>query len=124
MYIQGEPQYDDHLKRYGHPSTAGFMEIENLWHAEHWDPEKLIKLYKRAGAKYFVALANHHDNFDCYDSTYHEWNSVRVGPHKDIVGIWEKVARENGLYFGVSNHSSHAWHWFETASYGIYGRNR
>jgi alpha-L-fucosidase len=115
MYIQGMPQYQDHLKRYGHPTQAGFMEIENLWHAEHWDPEKLIKLYKRAGAKYFVALANHHDNFDCYDSTYHEWNSVRVGPHKDIVGIWEKVARENGLYFGVSNHSSHAWHWFQTA---------
>ncbi len=120
MYIQGSPQYEYHLKTYGHPSKFGFMEIDNLWKAEHWDPEKMMRLYKRAGAKYFVALANHHDNFDCYDSKYHAWNSVNVGPKKDIVGIWEKVARENGLRFGVSNHSAHAWHWFQTA-YGYDG---
>jgi len=115
MYIQGTPQYEHHLKTYGHPSKTGFMEIDHLWKAENWDPEKLMKLYKRAGAKYFVALANHHDNFDCYNSKYHAWNSVNIGPKKDIVGIWEKVARENGLHFGVSNHSAHAWHWFQTA---------
>ena len=120
MYIQGTPQYDHHLKTYGHPSKSGFMEIDHLWKAEHWDPEKLMNLYKRAGAKYFVALANHHDNFDCYNSKYHAWNSVNVGPKKDIVGIWAKVARENGLRFGVSNHSAHAWHWFQTA-YGYDG---
>ncbi len=120
MYIQGTPQYEHHLKMYGHPSKSGFMEIDNLWKAEHWDPEKLMQRYKRAGAKYFVALANHHDNFDCYDSKYHAWNSVNVGPKKDIVGIWAKIARENGLHFGVSNHSAHAWHWFQTA-YGYDG---
>ncbi len=73
------------------------MEIDNLWKAERWEPEKLMALYKRAGAKYFFALANHHDNFDAYDSKYHAWNSVNVGPKKDIVGTWAKVARANGL---------------------------
>jgi len=120
MYIQGHPQYNYHIDHYGHPSKFGFMEIDNLWKAENWDPEKLMTLYKKAGAKYFVTLANHHDNFDNYDSKYHDWNSVNVGPKKDIVGTWEKVARKNGLYFGVSNHSSHAWHWFQTA-YGYDG---
>jgi alpha-L-fucosidase len=120
MYIQGRPQYDYHIAHYGHPSKFGFMEIDNLWKAENWEPEKLMALYKRAGAKYFVTLANHHDNFDNYNSKYHAWNSVNVGPKKDIVGTWAKVARENGLYFGVSNHSSHAWHWFQTA-YGYDG---
>jgi alpha-L-fucosidase len=115
MYIQGDKYYDYHVKIYGHPSKFGFMEIDNLWKAEKWNPEKLMKLYKKAGAKYFVALANHHDNFDNYNSKYHQWNSVNVGPKKDIVGTWEKVARENGLKFGVSNHSAHAWHWFQTA---------
>jgi alpha-L-fucosidase len=115
MYLQGQPQYEYHVKHYGHPSRFGFMEIENLWKAERWDPERLMALYKRAGAKYFVALANHHDNFDAYDSKYHAWNSVNVGPKKDIVGTWAKVARENGLRFGVSNHSAHAWHWYQTA---------
>jgi alpha-L-fucosidase len=115
MYIQGYAQYDDQLKNYGHPSEYGFKDIDNAWHAENWDPEKLIALYKAAGAKYFVALANHHDNFDCYDSTYQEWNSVRIGPHKDIVGTWEKAAHAAGLHFGVSNHSSRTWFWFQPA---------
>ena len=115
MYLQGTTQYNYHVEHYGHPSKFGFMELDNLWKAENWDPEKLMQLYVRAGAKYFVALANHHDNFDAYDSKYHAWNSVNVGPKKDIVGTWAKIARAHGLHFGVSNHSSHAWHWFQPA---------
>ncbi len=115
MYIQGHAQYTHHLNTYGHPTKFGFMELDNLWKAEKWEPEKLIALYKRAGAKYFFALANHHDNFDAYDSKYHGWNSVRIGAKKDIVGTWAKVVRENGMRLGVSNHSAHSWHWFQTA---------
>ena len=120
MYIQGETAYDYHVKTYGHPSKFGFMEIDNLGKAEKWDPARLMALYKRAGAKYFFALANHHDNLDMYDSAHHAWNSVRVGPRKDIVGIWAKAARENGLRFGVTNHASWAARWLQPA-YGYDG---
>jgi alpha-L-fucosidase len=115
MYIQGDPAYDYHVRTHGHPSQVGFMEINNLWRAENWDPEALVARYKRAGAKYFVALANHHDNFDNYNSRHHAWNSVNVGPKRDLIGIWARAARAQGLRFGVSNHSAHAWHWFQTA---------
>jgi alpha-L-fucosidase len=115
MYVQGHAQNKAHLEQYGHPSEFGFMEIINLWKADKWDPEALMELYKATGARYFVSMANHEDNFDAYDSKYHNWNSVNVGPKRDIVGIWAKLARENGLRFGVSNHSSHNWHWFQTA---------
>ena len=115
MYLQGNPVYEHHVKAYGHPSSFGFMEMNHLWRAERWDPGKLMSLYARAGAKYFFALANHHDNFDTYDSKHHAWNSVNVGPKRDIVGTWAKVARAHGLRFGVSNHSAHAWHWFQVA---------
>ncbi len=115
MYIQGTKQYNYQVAHYGHPTKFGFMELDNLWKAENWDPEKLMDLYVHAGAKYFVALANHHDNFDAYDSKFQPWNSLNVGPKKDIVGIWAKVAREHGLRFGVTNHSSHAWHWLQPA---------
>ena len=115
MYLQGSPQYNFHVQQYGHPSKFGFMEIDNLWKAEKWDPEALMDRYVKAGAKYFVALANHHDNLDCYDSTHHAWNSVRVGPKKDIVGTWARIARRHNLRFGVTNHSAHSWHWFQPA---------
>jgi alpha-L-fucosidase len=115
MYLQGQKQYDHHLKNYGHPSDLGFMEMNNRWKAENWRPADLIDLYVKAGARYFVSLANHHDNFDNFASRFHDWNSTRVGPIRDIVGTWAKAARERGLKFGVSNHSAHAWHWFQPA---------
>jgi alpha-L-fucosidase len=115
MYIQGNTQYDDHLARFGHPADSGFMEMDNRWKAENWKPEALLDLYVKAGAKYFVSLANHHDNFDNYNSRFHDWNSTRVGPKRDIVGTWAKAARARGLKFGVSNHSAHSWHWFQVA---------
>ena len=115
MYVQGHDAYEHHLRTYGHPSRTGFLDIIGRWRAEAWEPERLIGLYRKAGARYFVAMANHHDNFDNFDSAHHAWNSVRVGPKRDIAGTWAKAARAAGLRFGVSNHSAHAWHWWQTA---------
>ena len=113
MYIQGQPQYEYHVKHYGHPSQFGYKDICHLWKAERWDPEALVKLYKRAGAEYLVALATHHDNFDCWNSKYQPWNCSNVGPKRDIVGTWAKVARSNGLRFGVSYHGTPHRTWDE-----------
>jgi alpha-L-fucosidase len=113
MYIQGTGQYESHVKTYGHPSQFGYKDICHLWKAEKWDPEALIKLYKSAGAQYFVALAAHHDNFDCWNSKHQPWNCVNIGPKRDIVGTWAKVARSHGLRFGVSYHGTPGRVWDE-----------
>jgi alpha-L-fucosidase len=116
IYEDDEEAYKYHVQHYGHPSQVGYKEITRLWCAEHWEPEKLIQLYKRAGARYFVAMANDRDNFDCFDSKYQPWNSVNIGPHKDIVGTWARVARQSGLRFGVSVSAAQAWTWFLRAA--------
>jgi len=115
MYVQGHGQYQAHLAKYGHPSTHGFKDVIHAWKAERFDPDTLVKFYKENGAKYFMALANHHDNLDLYDSKYQPWNSVNVGPKKDLIGGWAKAARDNGLRFGVSVHAARAWTWYEVA---------
>lgn len=115
MYDEGSAQYRWHVKNYGHPSEFGFKDVIDLWKADKWEPERLMELYKRVGAQYFFTLGNHHDNFDLWNSSYQRWNSTNMGPMKDIVGGWEQAARKNGMYFGVSIHSAHAWTWMETA---------
>jgi alpha-L-fucosidase len=115
MYDEGNDYYKWHIEHYGHPSKAGFTEVINDWKAQNWDPEKLVRLYKRAGAQYFFAMANHHDNLDMWDSKYQEWNTLRVGPKKNIVAGWAKAAKNNNLPFGLSVHATHAWTWFETS---------
>ncbi len=115
MYVEGSRQNKYHVAHYGPPSQFGFKDVIHLWKAENFDAEKLIALYKKIGAQYFFVMANHHDNFDMYDSKYQPWNSVQVGPHKDIVGDFAKAAHEQGLRFGVSVHAAHAWSFYEIA---------
>ena len=115
MYVQGHPQNVYQVAHWGPPSQFGFKDVIHSWKAEKWDPEKLVAFYKRTGAQYFVALGNHHDNFDLWDSAYQPWNAVKVGPQKDLIAGWAKAAKDQGLPFGVSLHAAHAWSWYEVA---------
>jgi alpha-L-fucosidase len=107
--------YAFHTKQYGHPSEFGYKDIIPLWKAERWNPEELMKLYKRVGARYFVSMGTHHDNFFLWNSKLHRWNSVNMGPEKDVVGLWQAAAKSEGLYFGVSEHLGASYTWFQTA---------
>ncbi|MBP8959380.1 MAG: alpha-L-fucosidase [Bacteroidales bacterium] len=111
----GKPsrEYLYHVEHYGHPSKFGYKDIIPLWKAEKWEPEKLMALYKKVGAKYFVSMASHHDNFFLWDSKIHRWNSVKMGPMKDVVGLWQQAAKKEGLRFGVSEHLGASYTWFQ-----------
>jgi len=111
----GQPsrEYLYHVENYGHPSEFGYKNIIPLWKAEKWNPEELMKLYKKVGAKYFVSMATHHDNFFLWDSKIHRWNSVKMGPEKDVVGLWQKAAKKEGLKFGISEHLAASYTWFQ-----------
>src|SRR5579884_3489419 len=67
MYMQGDKTYDYHLKTYGHPSKFGFKDVIPTWKGDRFDPGYLLGLYKKAGAKYFVSMGVHHDNFDLWN---------------------------------------------------------
>ncbi|KAG4080542.1 hypothetical protein HA402_014000 [Bradysia odoriphaga] len=115
MYEEGSDRYKYHVAHYGHPSKFGYKDIIPLWKAEKWDPEQLMKLYKKAGAKYFVSMGSHHDNFFLWKSRIHKWNSVNMGPKKDVVGLWQQAAKKEGLYFGVSEHLGASYTWFQVS---------
>ena len=113
MYQQGSRAYNHHVENYGHPSEFGYKDILSLWKAEKWDPDRLMGLFKKAGARYFVCVAVHHDNFDLWDSKHHRWNSVKMGPKRDMVGQWQKAAKKQGLPFGVTEHLGASFWWFQ-----------
>ena len=99
---------------YGHPSKFGFKDIIPLWKAEHWDPDRLMALYKKAGAKYFCMIAEHHDNFDCWNSKF---QTLELGEHGAEARHCRRVAEgreEAGLRFGMTEHLVASW-WF----YGV-----
>ena len=115
MYIQGHKQYDHHVRTYGHPSKFGFKDTIPSWKAERFDPDYLMGLYKKAGARYFMTMGVHHDNFDLWNSQHNRWNAVNMGPGKDIVRLWGEAARKHGLKFGISDHLWITYKWFSTS---------
>jgi len=115
MYIQDSPQYLYHCETYGHPSKVGYKDLVGNWKADKWDPDHLMDLYKKAGAKYFFSMGVHHDNFDLWNSRYTRWNAVKMGPKKDVVGMWQKAAQKLGLRFGVSEHLWISYKWFSVS---------
>jgi alpha-L-fucosidase len=118
MYEPGSEVYNWHVKTFGHPSVFGYKDIIKRWNPSKFDAaqaDKLIKLYKQAGAKFFVAMGAHHDNFDMWDSKYQpRWN-IQATAGKDLVGLWSEAAKNNGLKFGVSSHVARTYRWFQTS---------
>ncbi len=106
MYQEGSGQYRYHTNHFGHPSEYGYKDICHNWVIDRWNPDELMDLYVEMGARYFMAMGVHHDNFDCWNSKYQPWNSVNVGPKVDIISRWERAAREHGMHFGIGFHAS------------------
>lgn len=108
----GKNAHAYHLKNFGHPSQQGFKDVIHQWKAEKLDTDKLLQYFtEEMGAKYFMALAHHHDNFDNWNSSHHEWNSVNVGPKRDIIGEFSKSAKKYGVPFGVTTHDERFFKW-------------
>jgi alpha-L-fucosidase len=111
MYQEGSADFNYNVSHFGDPSVYGYKDICKNWVIDLWDPNALMDLYVQMGAKFFMAMGSHHDNFDNFDSTYQPWNSVRIGVQKDMVGTWEPIARQKGLRFGIGFHNTPARTW-------------
>jgi len=111
MYQEGSADFNYHVSHFGDPSVYGYKDICQNWVIDRWNPGALMDLYVQMGARFFMAMGAHHDDFDNFDSTYQPWNSVRVGPKVDIVGMWAPLARQRGLRFGIGFHNTPARTW-------------
>ncbi len=117
MYIEGNAHYKHHIENYGHPSEFGYKDIIQDWKGEEFNAQELVDLFVDVGAKYVVGMANHHDNYDLWNSKHHSWNSVNYGPKKDVIGeLHEAVLKykEQGIRWGVTSHVERASCWFQT----------
>lgn len=78
-----------------------YEDFAPMWKAELWSPEEWAELFKKSGAKYVLLVSKHHDGFCLWPSEYApSWNSVEVGPHRDICGELTEAVRKQGLKMG------------------------
>ena len=115
LYVEGTTAYKNHLKKYGHPSESGYKEVLRDWNPTKLNPAALTKIYQAAGARFLMIQGVHHDNYDMWNSKYQPWNSVNIGPKRDLLGEWAKACRANGMHYGVTFHHEYTWWWWQTA---------
>jgi alpha-L-fucosidase len=115
MYQHGTLAYKNHLRQYGSPSISGYKDILHTWNPVRLDPAQLVQTYRNAGARFLLIQGVHHDNFDNWDSSYQPWNSVNIGPHRDLLKEWANASRAAGMRFGVAFHHEYSWWWYQPA---------
>jgi alpha-L-fucosidase len=115
IYQPGTPAYDNHIRDFGHPSETGYKDVLHTWNPTKLDPAKLVQVYHDAGARFLIVQGVHHDNFDNWNSTYQPWNSVNMGPKRDLIGEWSKAAHAAGMRYGVAFHHEYTWWWYQPA---------
>jgi alpha-L-fucosidase len=104
MYQAGTPVFEHHIATYGPQDKFGYKDFVPMFLAEHYDPSAWAELFRKAGAKYVVPVAEHHDGFAMYDSGVSDWTAAKMGPHRDLIGDLAKAVRSAGLHFGLSSH--------------------
>lgn len=111
MYIQGTPEYEHHIKTYGPHKDFGYKDFIPLFTAEKFDPDHWAETFAKAGANYVIPVAEHHDGFQMYESSLSDYNAVKMGPKRDILGELKKACEKQGLVVGASSHRAEH-HWF------------
>ncbi|MDR1380478.1 MAG: alpha-L-fucosidase [Tannerella sp.] len=111
----GQTAWPYHRLTYGHQSEFGYKDLCNLWKAEKFNAEETVRQFKKWGARYVAIMANHHDNFDLFNSSVHKWNTVNVGPKRDLLGEFAEAARNSQLKWVATAHTYRAKGWFSFA---------
>lgn len=102
-----------HLETYGNPGEFGYHDFIPQFKAEKWDPDAWAQFGIDCGAKFFTITGMHHDGFALYDSKFTDWNAVKMGPKRDLVGDLANAVRDKGLKFGISNHFAHNRNYYQ-----------
>ena len=111
MYREGTGEFEHHIDTYGSQNKFGYKDFIPMFQAEKFDAESWAELFKKAGARFVVPVAEHHDGFQMYASELSRWNSAQMGPKRDIIGELSKAICRQGMIFGVSSHRAEHW-WF------------
>lgn len=110
MYNPARKEYEYHRKNWGDQKSFGYKDFIPLFRGEKFCPEEWVELFRKAGARYILPVAEHHDGFSMYDTAFNSWNSVNMGPGRDVMGELKKASEAAGLKFCASTHR--AEHYF------------
>ena len=113
MYQKGTPEYEHHLKTYGDHKKFGYKNFISDFTAEKFDAEKWSDLFRRSGARFVMPVAEHHDGFAMYDSSFTRWKATNMGPCRDVLAELKVAVESAGMVFSLSSHRAENWFYYD-----------
>ncbi len=113
MYQKGTPEFEHHVKTYGSHKDFGYKDFIPSFTGTHFSSKDWVSLFKRAGARFVMPVAEHHDGFAMYDSSFTRWKAPLMGPKRDIIGELKRACDDHGLFFSISSHRAENWFFFD-----------
>lgn len=104
MYNETVREFAHHQATWGHQKDFGYKDFIPLFKGEKFDADAWVSLFREAGARYVLPVAEHHDGFAMYDTEFNRWNSVNMGPRVDVMGRIKAACESQGLQFCASTH--------------------
>jgi alpha-L-fucosidase len=107
------PTWKFHERVYG--KDFGYEQFAPMFRAELFDPRQWADVFARSGARYVVLTSKHHEGFCLWPSSEasrtwgRPWNSVEVGPKRDLLGDLTTAVRARGLKMGFY-YSLYEWY--------------
>jgi len=89
--------------------VSEYEKLAETFRPEPGAPRAWAALAKAAGMRYMVLTTRHHEGFSLWDSQANPFNSVNLGPKRDIVREFVEACREHDLRIGFYS-SLMDWH--------------
>jgi len=98
----GTPSVLDFLKK-NYPPDITYADFAKDFKAQFYDPNQWADIFKASGAKYIVLTSKHHEGFTNWPSKVSwNWNSMDVGPHRDLVGeLATAIRNRTDIHYGL-----------------------
>ena len=110
MYDETVREFEYHRKTWGDQKAFGYKDFIPMFKAEKYNPAEWVDLFKKAGIKYVMPVAEHHDGFAMYATPFNRWNAAEMGPCRDTIAELREECEKQGLTFCASTHR--AEHYF------------
>jgi alpha-L-fucosidase len=113
MYDLDQDIHHHHLETYGDPAEFGYKDFVPMFRAENYDPDEWAELIASSGARYAGFAVVHHDGFCLWDSDHTRWNSMDMGPGRDLYGeLVKSLRKKENMKVIATFHHIRTFNWY------------
>ena len=107
--LYAAPARHEWVKKNERIADADYQKYFEVFDPDLYDPQEWARQARRAGMKYAVITAKHHEGFCLFDSKFTDYKAPNTPARRDLIKPWVEAFRAEGLKVGFY-YSLLDWH--------------